>query len=45
MPPVEVARLPASILEQFLGSEEERLILLLRLLAPLTGGTSAAHAR
>jgi hypothetical protein len=45
MPPVEVARLPASILERFLGSEEERLILLLRLLAPLTGGSPTEHAR
>jgi len=45
MPPVEVARLPASILERLLGSEEERLILLLRLLGPLTGGASTTHAR
>lgn len=45
VPPVEVAKLPASLLERFLGSEEERLILLLRLLAPLTGGASTAHAR
>lgn len=45
MPPVAVAMLPASLLARFQGSEEERLILLLRLLAPLTGGASTAHAR
>ena len=40
IPPVELARLPASLLERFLGNEEERLILLLRLLGPMTGGAS-----
>jgi hypothetical protein len=40
----EVARLPASLLERFLGDEEERLILLLRFLGPLTAG-SVVHAR
>ncbi len=45
MPPVEVAGLPASLLERVLGKEEERLILLLRLLGPITGGASTAHAR
>ena len=44
MPPVDAARLPLSLLERFRGSEEERLVLLLRLLGPLTGG-SAAQAR
>lgn len=45
MPPVELARLPVSLLERFLGKEEERLVLLLRFLTPLTGGASTAHAR
>jgi hypothetical protein len=45
LPAVEVARLPASLLERFLGNEEERLILLLRLLGPITGGAPTAHAR
>ena len=45
LPAVEVARLPASLLERFLGSEEERLILLLRFLGPITGGAPTAHAR
>jgi len=40
MPPVDQARLPASLLERFLGDEEERLILLLRFLGPITGGAS-----
>ena len=40
MPPVDLARLPASLLERFLGNEEERLILLLRFLGPITGGAS-----
>jgi hypothetical protein len=44
VPAVETGRLPASILERFAGDEESRLVLLLRLLAPITGG-SAAHAR
>ena len=44
VPAVETSRLPASLLERFAGDEESRLLLLLRLLAPITGG-SAAHAR
>ena len=40
LPPVDQARLPASLLERFLGNEEERLILLLRFLGPITGGAS-----
>lgn len=44
MPPVSVADLPASLLERFAGSAAERLILLLRWLSPLTGGSPAAHA-
>ena len=45
LPAVEVARLPTSLLERFLGNEEERLILLLRFLGPITGGAPTAHAR
>lgn len=45
VPAVELARLPASLLERFLGGEEERLILLLRFLGPISGGVSTAHAR
>jgi hypothetical protein len=44
MPPVSIRQLPASLLERFAGSSEERLILLLRWLLPLTGGSPAAHA-
>ncbi len=44
VPSVETGRLPASLLERFLGNDEARLILLLRLLGPITGG-SPAHAR
>jgi hypothetical protein len=45
LPAVEPARLPASLLERFLGDEEEQLILLLRFLGPITGGAPTAHAR
>lgn len=45
LPAVEVAKLPSSILERFLGNEEERLILLLRFLGPITGGAARVHAR
>lgn len=45
MPAVELARLPASLLERFLGNEEQRLVLLLRFLGPITGGASTAHGR
>jgi hypothetical protein len=44
MPPADTDRLPASALVQFLGSEEERLIALLRFLGPLTGGRRMRHA-
>ena len=44
MPPVEVRRLPASLLERFSGDDEGRLVGLLRLLGPITGGTGIAHA-
>jgi len=43
MPPVDEKSLPASLLERFAGSLEERLIALLRFLAPFTGG-AGVHA-
>lgn len=45
MPPVDARLLPASLLERFLGSEEERLILLLRFLGPISGGAVVAQFR
>ncbi|HTV51885.1 MAG TPA: hypothetical protein VME21_11895 [Steroidobacteraceae bacterium] len=44
MPPVNLAKLPTSLLERFAGSTEERLILLLRWLSPVTCGSRAGHA-
>jgi hypothetical protein len=38
MPPADPSRLPASMLERFAGTAEERLLGLLRFLAPITGG-------
>ena len=43
MPLVDQARLPASLIERFAGSGGERLIALLRFIAPITGGDR--HAR
>jgi hypothetical protein len=45
LPPVERSLLPASLLQRFSGDEQSRLVALLRLLGPLSGGASAAHAR
>jgi hypothetical protein len=39
MPPVDETQLPDVLLERFTGDAPERLIALLRFLAPLTGGT------
>ncbi len=44
MPPVDQARLPASLLERFSGEVAERLISLLRLLLPITGGVAMQAA-
>jgi hypothetical protein len=41
---VELCELPQSLLEQFAGNVEERLLTLLRLLAPLTGGRRSVSA-
>lgn len=37
MPPADETQLPAALIERFTGDEPERLIALLRFLAPLTG--------
>lgn len=44
MPPVDIASLPASLLDRFAGATAERLTALLRFLTPLTGGTSTMRA-
>ena len=41
MPPVDIAGLPASLLDRFAGDIAEQLIALLRFLGPITGGASA----
>lgn len=45
MPPVEVDRMPASLLERFGGDGHEKILALLRFLGPITGGAGLAHAR
>lgn len=44
MPPADASRLPASLLERFLGSAEQKVVALLRFLGPITGGASATRA-
>jgi hypothetical protein len=44
MPPVAAGLLPASLLERFAGEDEARLVALLRLLGPITGGAGLAPA-
>jgi hypothetical protein len=44
MPPVDEARLPASLLERFSGDAAARLIALLRVLLPITGGVAMRAA-
>jgi hypothetical protein len=43
MPPVDQERLPAALIERFAGDEADRLIALLRLLGPITGGQAQAR--
>jgi hypothetical protein len=43
MPPVDQDRLPTSLIERFTGSGAERLIALLRFIAPITGGDRRAR--
>ena len=40
VPPLDIASLPASLLERFAGDIREQLVRLLRFLRPLTGGAS-----
>jgi hypothetical protein len=44
MPPADPTGLPLSLLDRFPGTVEERLVGLLRLLAPITGGASLMRA-
>lgn len=42
-PPVDASHLPASMLERFLGGQVRRLVNLLRLLMPISGGAGAVR--
>jgi hypothetical protein len=42
-PPVDESRLPASMLERFMGSRLRRLVKLLHFLRPITGGAAAVR--
>lgn len=44
MPPVEPAALPASLLERFAGDARDRLIALLRFIAPISTESGPMHA-
>jgi len=44
MPPVVIVDLPASLLERLTGTPEDRLILLLRALGPVSVGDLGDHA-
>jgi len=44
MPPLDLAGVPARLLDRFVGEVREKLVLLLRFLGPLTGGASAVRA-
>jgi hypothetical protein len=43
MPPIDAEQLPVAIIERFTGSAAERMISLLRFLAPITGGQAQAR--
>ena len=43
MPPLDEDRLPTALIERFAGSAAERMIALLRFLAPITGGQVRAQ--
>jgi hypothetical protein len=43
MPPLDLAGVPATLLERFIGEVGEKLVSLLRFLGPLTGGASAVR--
>lgn len=40
LPPIEYTQLPSSLLERFTGSPNERLLALLRYLAPISSDTA-----
>ena len=42
MPPIDLGRLPAALIERFTGDTAEQLIALLRFMAPITGGHNHA---
>jgi hypothetical protein len=42
MPSVDADRLPASLLERFTGTDVDRIVELLRFIAPITGGRARA---
>lgn len=44
MPPVDQERLPAALIERFIGSAGEPLVALLRFLGPITGGAAMQAA-
>ena len=44
MPPLDLAGVPARLLDRFVGEVREKLVSLLRFLGPLTGGASAVRA-
>ena len=44
MPPVERSLLPASLLERFVGDARERLLALLRFIAPITSESATVRA-
>ena len=44
MPPLDLAGVPAALLERYVGDAAEKLVCVLRLLAPLTGGGAAMRA-
>ena len=43
MPPADADRLPLALIERFTGSAAERMLVLLRFLAPITGGQVQAR--
>jgi hypothetical protein len=43
MPPLDLAGVPATLLERFVGEVGEKLVSLLHFLGPLTGGASAVR--
>jgi hypothetical protein len=44
LPPLDLAGVPAALLDRFAGDAARRLVGVLRLLAPLTGGTAVMRA-